>query len=168
MNHLLFAIENALQASNFYAALAIALALPDICSWVESGATSKSRYIAWFQKYLQPRYTQPTSGGRPQHIFLNGSDCYALRCAYLHEGRDDIVEQRARQVLDAFQFVVPPNGWTVHRNQLNNVLQLQVDVFCHDVVEAVTRFLSDIAGNAEATERINKMLLIRNVNGRPL
>ena len=33
------------------------------------------------------------------HVFLHGEDCYALRCAVLHEGADDIVTQRARVAL---------------------------------------------------------------------
>lgn len=169
MNHLLNAIEKALEADNHYAALAMSLSLPDICGWMQDpSSTSKARYVAWFEKYLQQTYTLPASADRPEHIFLNGSDCYALRCAYLHEGRDNITDQRAQQVLEAFQFVVPPKGWTVHCNQANQSLQLQVDIFCREIVGSVKQFLSDISDNHEAMQRLGQMIKIRDINGNPL
>ena len=169
MNHLLQAIDKALKAENHYAALAMSLALPDICGWVKDpSTTSKARYVAWFEKYLQKTYTRPASIYQPEHIFLKGSDCYALRCAYLHEGRDDIADQRAKKVLEAFQFVVPPKGWTVHCNQINQSLQLQVDIFCCEIVDGVKQFLSDICSDPEAMQRLGQMITIRDIDGRPL
>lgn len=61
--------------------------------------------------------------------FLNGGDCYALRCAVLHEGSDDIVEQRAREALERFEFYEPAPGLRMHCNQIGVRLQLQVDLF---------------------------------------
>ena len=169
MKHLFISIENALYAGNNYAALAMSLALPDICGWVQDpSAGSKARYVAWFEKYLQAKYVSSATQHRSDHTFLNGSDCYALRCAYLHEGRDEITDQRAQQVLEAFQFVAPPKGWTVHCNQTNDTLQLQVDVFCRDVIEGATQFLNDMKTEEEALERINHMLIIRDIKGNPL
>lgn len=169
MNHLLLAVESSLQAGNHYAALAVALALPDICGWVaDPNSTSSARYISWFERYLQGRYTQPATPLMPEHIFLTGPDCYALRCAYLHEGREEITGQRVRQAIESFLFVVPPNGLIVHRNQVNNSLQLQVDIFCREVVEGVTQFLRDISTNRDACARLTQMLLIRDINGQPI
>ncbi len=169
MNNLLHAVERSLQSENHYAALAMALALPDICGWIEDpNSFSKARYLGWFEKYLQSKYTRLATNNRPEHIFLTGSDCYALRCAYLHEGREDISEQRAQQVLESFQFVVTPDGWTVHMNQSNSTLQLQVDIFCREVIEGVTQFLSDMATNTEASARLAQRLLIRDLNGQPI
>jgi len=169
MNHLIAAVERSLQTGNHYAALAMALTLPDICGWIlNPNVGSKVRYISWFEKYLQPQYTRPASLRMAEHVFLTGADCYALRCAYLHEGRDDITDQHAQQVLESFQFVVPPQGWLVHRNQMNNTLQLQLDVFCREVTEAVAAFLAEITLNQAATLRLGQLLLIRDINGQPL
>jgi len=169
MKHLLASLESAIQARNHYAALAIALALPDICGWVQDPKQpSKARCVAWFEKYLQRMYTRPATRLSPEHIFLRGTDFYALRCAYLHEGRDEIVDQRAQQVLESFQFVVPPSGSQVHCNQSNNTLQLQVDIFCREVAEGTSQFLADVASNADAIQRLGQLLLIRDVNGNPL
>lgn len=169
MQHLLRSLARSIEADNHYAALALALALPDICGWIQDPeAGSKVRCIAWFEKYLQARYTRSARNGRPEHVFLNGSDFYALRCAYLHEGRDEISEQRAQQVLERFQFVLPPKGWLVHRNQMNNALQLQIDVFCQEIAEATTRFMADISENDASMRRMAGLLLIRDVNGNTL
>ena len=169
MNNLLHSIEQSLNTGNHYAALAMALAIPDICGWIEDPeSSSKARYISWFEKYLKSKYVRQATDHNPEHTFLTGSDCYALRCAFLHEGRENITEQRAQQVLESFQFVVPPSGWTVHKNQANNTLQLQVDIFCRDVIEGVTQFLSDISTNKEALSRITQGLLIRDINGQPI
>ncbi len=64
--------------------------------------------------------------------FLSGNDCYALRCAYLHEGSDNISQQNAKEVVDKFHFIVAPKGSTIHCNMMNTKLQLQVDIFCED------------------------------------
>jgi hypothetical protein len=169
MNHLIFSINQSLQTQNYYAALGMALSLPDICGWVENPTIgSKARYVAWFEKYIQSLYTKPVIGDGPAFVFLTGSDCYALRCAYLHEGRDDINDQRAKQALDSFQFVVPPPSWTVHKNKLGNTLQLQLDIFCQELINGASQFLSDILLNTDAALRLTTMLMIRDVNGKPL
>jgi hypothetical protein len=169
MNNFIQSIEKSLETNNYYAALAVALSAPDICGWLlDPNFGSKNRYIAWFEKYLLEKYTREATERREEHIFLSGSDCYALRCAFLHEGRENITDQRAREVLESFQFVVPPNGWTVHKNQFNDTLQLQVDVFCRDVIDGITCFIEEIQSNPDAMARMNQSLIIRDVNGNPL
>ena len=164
MNHLLDAVEKSLDTKNYFAALAMSLALPDICGWVHSpSATSRVRYIAWFTKYVQHAYTRPASIHMAEHIFLSGSDCYALRCAYLHSGRDDITDQRSQQVLEEFCFVVPPEGSTVHCNQTNQSLMLQIDIFCRDIVDGVEKFLSDVSNDRQATQRLGQMIKIHQL-----
>jgi hypothetical protein len=80
MNHLIASLEQALNSKNHYSALAISLALPDICGWIEDPKQfSKSRCIAWFEKYMQPAYIRPATKLFPEHNFLTGSDFYALR-----------------------------------------------------------------------------------------
>jgi hypothetical protein len=169
MQNFIQSIDSSLNSKNYYAALAMALAAPDVCGWIfEPSVSSKQRYISWFKKYIQDKYTLEETSIRPKNIFLSGSDCYALRCAFLHEGRENITEQRAREVLEAFQFVVPPDGWTIHNNKMNNTLQLQVDVFCHDIIDGIKCFLSDIETNNDCISRMNQALLIRDINGNPI
>jgi hypothetical protein len=132
------AVEAALTTQNWVGALITALTLPDICGWLENPRTpSTQRYIAWFERFVGNRYTGEIGPSRTKHVFLSGSDCYALRCALLHEGSDQTTRQRAKQALSAFRFVVPRPGWAVHNNQVNATLQLQVDIFCRDVCAGV-------------------------------
>lgn len=159
-------IEKALKDKNWYAALALALALPDICANVCSpNEGSQKRYVKWYNRYLLPKYTRYVGPDKEETVFLVGEDCYALRCALLHEGSHDITEQRARKVVEDFSFVVPPEGWTVHMNQNNNSLQLQVDVFCKDVCEAVRQWLAE---NSFSNGEFDSFLEITDINGNPI
>ena len=97
------------------------------------------------------------------HVFLHGEDCYALRCAVLHEGADDIVTQRARVALDSFLFVAPRNGWTVHCNQSNAKLQLQVDIFCEDICAGVDAWLLAVATNPDVQARIATLMRVQSL-----
>ena len=114
---------------------------------------------------MLPKYTRQARANIEEHIFLRGEDCYALRCAILHEGSHDISEQRARQVIENFNFVVPPQGWVVHMNQTNNALQLQVDIFCRDICSSVHQWLAD---NTFSNGEFDSFLTITDINGNPI
>jgi hypothetical protein len=139
MENLFSAIEKAVDDENWYAALSLSMMLPDICGRFAYPKMSadKSRYVKWFDDNLLATYTARIGANRDIHVFLNGGDCYALRCALLHNGTDDITEQRARVLLERFMFIPPMPGIYVHKNQFNNTtLQLQVDKFSQEFVTA--------------------------------
>ena len=157
------ALKNSLEQENWYASVILALTLPDICGNIEyPGEYSGARYKKWCEKYLEPKYTHQV--GTTQmgyvHKFLSASDCYALRCALLHEGSDDISEQRARESLDRFHFTAPPISGSMHCNQKNNVLQLQVDLFAQDVINSIYEWLRDIEGDRTKKDRIEELVTI--------
>lgn len=144
MQHLVGSVRISIATQNWYSALALALALPDICARVDNPLIPSSRrYLEWWEKFVQPRYVRPASRFFPETVFLSGADVYALRCAFLHEGREDISEQKAQKALSRFHFVTPSRGMVVHNNRSNDVLQLQVDIFCEDVCEGVERWMLD-------------------------
>jgi hypothetical protein len=96
-----------------------------------------------------------------ENVFLSGEDCFALRCAFLHEGADEIVRQRARKALESFIFVdPPPGGGAVHCNPSNAQLQLQVDRFCEDLCNGVEAWCSELMGDAAVQDRMNELLMI--------
>lgn len=130
MKHLLDAVRDAVREKNWYAALGLVLSLPDIAAELDgrTGTRARDPYLSWYDDYLLKQYA------RGSIVFLSGADCYALRCAFLHLGDFDITTQRARETLDRFQFVAVPPGSTIHCYMVNNnLLQLQIDVFCEDV-----------------------------------
>jgi hypothetical protein len=148
-------IELALAADNWHAALVVALALPDMAGFVEDpSAASGTRYSEWFDSYVGDRYKSSW------HTFLSGSDCYALRCSLLHEGRDETAHQRARDALDRFQFLAPM-GWNIHCNQAGTKLQLQVDIFCRDICHGVRSWLMSIPASDVRQTRLSAMLQIQ-------
>lgn len=150
MNHLTYSVESALRSQNWETALSLALALPDIAGRVEyPDLGSGRRYSLWFDQYVGHRYSHEIGADKTLHVFLSGDDCYALRCAYLHEGSSDITQQRARKALDSFLFSKPFPGANIHCNQSGNKLQLQVDIFCNDIIDGVHQWLSDISGTAK-------------------
>jgi hypothetical protein len=140
MRHLIDAVRSSIKEKNWYAALTMALTLPDIAAKLDGRpGLSQTRFVSWFDDYLLSTYSRDVCG-RP-HVFLSGNDCYALRCAYLHEGDFAITAQSARRVLERVHFIAPAAGKTVHRNQVDAVLQLQVDLFCEEVCTAVENWL---------------------------
>jgi len=154
MNHLIESVRAAVREKNWYVALSVALALPDICAKVEdpTQAGSQKRYVTWFDRYLAPTYRHIVGG--QLHAFLTGEDCYALRCAYSHEGEFDISSQRARKALASYVFVATPPGIKVHMNQTNSTLQLQTDLFCEEICVAVETWMSAVAGVPDVQSRI--------------
>ena len=168
MKHLMDAVELSLRSSNWYAGLIVALSLPDIAGWVDNPTQgSKERYSFWFENFVSPVYTHQVGGSI--HKFLSGDDCYALRCSLLHEGRVEIFHQRARDVLDRFQFVAPRPGRTVHCNQVNTKLQLQVDIFCRDICKGIATWFSSIpTSDIERRNRIVELEVIDTGCGKIL
>jgi hypothetical protein len=167
VQHLIEAVRSAVKEKNWYAALGLALTLPDICGKLESPtAKSQARYIAWCNSYLVPRYTHEIGASREEHVFLHGEDCYALRCAVLHEGVDDIVNQWARKALESFIIIAGPNGITIHCNQSDAKLQLQVDLFCEDICLGVTEWIAKVPDiDPDVQARVDGLMKVMNTDG---
>jgi len=153
MENVIKSIENSLQNKNWYSALVLSLILPDICAKLEgTRGNSSDRYSKWFDKYLGKKY----------HGFLSGNDCYALRCAFLHEGSSNVEAQRAKDVLDRFVFISDGS----HCNRFNNChfgdtkydgknfLQLSTKKFCQDMINATKQWLDDPNVNKDLNDML--------------
>ncbi|WP_434575001.1 hypothetical protein J3P88_10165 [Pseudomonas sp. Z3-6] len=155
-------LRSAIAHGDWYVALSSALTLPDVCARIVEPyeKSSEKRYTKWFKHWMEPLYTVDMPEGGPT-VFLSGGDCYALRCSYLHEGGANITAQRARQALNDFHFVsTPPPGWEVHRNMIDRTLQLQVDIFCSEMADAVDNWASSVAADQDIQNRMNALLII--------
>ncbi|MDP5338044.1 MAG: hypothetical protein NWQ28_05650 [Nodularia sp. (in: cyanobacteria)] len=173
MKQLKEAVRQAIAQGNWYSALASALTLPDICGWLEYPEKNVSeRYTHWYDTYMKEKY-----GGfydeseRLESTFLSGKDCYALRCAYLHNGQDDITGQNARESLNEFLFITPSKsgelskhlvrkGVVYDETKVSLQLQLEVDKFCEDICCGVDIWESNIAMREDIQERIKQLLII--------
>lgn len=162
-------ILQAIDRDQWYPALALALTMPDICSYATTGRPVRgSDYIAWFDQWVGPMYIARIGAARTEEKFLTGNDAYALRCAYLHQGQSNIESQRARRVLEDFQFVVPPKGWQIHRIRRETTLLLDVSQFCRDICDGVSAWLASSDDNAEANSRANAVLSIEIMGDGPI
>lgn len=160
MQNFINAIKSAISNGNWYAALSLALTMPDICGRLEDPFKgSQTCFVSWFDRYLLSRYQSHIGPDRALHT-LYGSDCYALRCAFLHQGEFGIDDQRAQQALEHFQFIFPRPGVFVHMTQTNAVQQLQVDRFCLDVCKGVEQWLKDVEENAIVRSRMTALATI--------
>lgn len=168
MRHLLDAVRQANAGANPYAALSLALTLPDICASIEAadGRTNGRLYIDWWNRYLLKTYTRPVGPDRELHTFMTGGDAYALRCALLHQGIDDVTGHKVRDIVTGFRFVQPhQKGAVIHRNSSSTgQLQLQVDVFCDEICGAVERWLTDTQGDELVQQRIADLMAIDDLS----
>ena len=95
-------IENALKNKSYFSALAMSLALPDICGAAEypNETSTAKRYIEWYNKYLG-EYMSDDSG----NPYLSGEIVYNLINTFLHAGSPNIdsnkIKDEANQ-LDRF------------------------------------------------------------------
>ncbi|WP_066733513.1 hypothetical protein [Cupriavidus sp. D384] len=161
MRDFLASIRQSLETNNFYVALATSLTIPDICGWLSSpNLRSGERYRAWCETYLTPKYTHDLPNGR--EVFLSPGDAYALRCAYLHEGADDVSRQRAREALNRFAFVARGAHCNLFEINGEAILNLNVPLFCTDMVESAEQWLEDVRDNQAVQERLREFLKIRS------
>ena len=141
MRHLLEQIKKGLDNNLYYLSLFAALSLPDICGAInsENGKASKDKYIQWFNKYVARKYQG----------FLDGEDCYYFRCSLLHQGSSQHPRSNYSRVL-----FVEPTATTIvsHCNILNNALNIDVRIFCNDIVEGVEEWLKEV----EKTDRYKR------------
>lgn len=165
MQHFVDAARLASEQKNWYAALSLALTLPDICgriAYPALGKASEKRVVSWFHTYLAPSYPMQ---------FMTGGDFYALRCAYLHQGEFSLVGQSAKKVLDRFHLTTPGAG-IIHCNLLirqdaqgkrsDPTLQLSVDRFCEEICQAVEHWLADVAQDARVQSELNALARLAN------
>ena len=164
MNHFINALETSIQTENWYSVLFISLSLPDICGKIDepNEKSSKKRMINWFNKYLKSVYTRKIGADQTEYTFLSGADFYALRCAYLHEGSDEITGQKAQETLENFKFIQPSsNNFSMHMNVMNKTLQLQVSEFGKEILAALRQWTEDNKDDQVKQEQISKLLNIQ-------
>jgi hypothetical protein len=153
VDRLLQEITFAAELGLFYLALFGALALPDICGGMESpnGQANEKKYIDWFDKWVAPKYDG----------MVSGQDCYGFRCSMLHQAR-------ARPHKGSFSRVIflEPNtrGIFMHRNILNDALNLDIGTFCGDVVAGARGWLPTVEASADFQANLSAFMT-RHPNG---
>jgi len=130
MRDLLEQIQRGLELNLYYLSLFVALTIPGICGAMasEDGLATGDKYKNWFDQYVAPKY----------HVFLTAEDCYLFRCSVLHQG----TTQHPRSGYSRIVFVEPSVTKSVlHCNILNDALNIDVRVFCNDIIEGAKLWL---------------------------
>lgn len=181
MHQLLNAIDTSLEKQNWFGALFIALSIPDICGGAEGVIRGNGpRYRDWFDRYLKERYASESlyeqiRSSHPEQLVgisekgltylkeaippvqFTADECWALRCACLHEGVD---ETKLRN------FKLTPLSDPYLRTHLNikdGLLQLEVQQLCQAIVKAAKKWMDDMQDRPEVVEKIEKMIRIEDI-----
>jgi len=157
VQELLRQIREAIAAHSYFLALYVSLTIPDICGALEAddGQVSRARYIAWFDRYIAPNYT--IRG----HATLTGEVCYYYRCAVLHQGRARYPKLGYSRIL----FAEPGANTTVFHNKvLNDALNIDVSVFCGELLAGAEAWLVDNQASPNVLRNIAS-LMQRHPNG---
>lgn len=117
------------------------LTLPDICCAADSddGKATGDRYAAWFDAHVSPKYR-----GR-----LDGKTCYKLRCGVLHQGRST-PHHGGKYSRIVFVVSKSKNESMIHNNVFDDALNLDIDVFCGDVIDSVRLWFGRSDGSEAA------------------
>ena len=76
---------SALKSGAPHSALALAVSIPDICGSIEyPDKNIGERYVSWCDEWAAGL------------LVMSSADCYALRCAYLHSGKDEFAGPSAK------------------------------------------------------------------------
>jgi hypothetical protein len=121
-------VDRALGAGVWYAALVVALTIPEVCAALESpdGTGGSTRYKAWYDTHMAPAYPR-----------LTADDCYSIRCGVLHQGRMGRPGMQYARVL----FTVPnARRMFFHNNIMNDALNLDLVTFCNDLTAGAQRW----------------------------
>lgn len=148
MRDLLKQIELSLHANLYYLSLVAVLCLPDMCAALGSldGRTTGQRYAKWFDDNVAPKY-----GDR-----LSGETCYQFRCSLLHEGTTQHPTSKYTRII----FLEPgSSGHTFHNNLIDDALNLDVRIFCFDVMGAAAAWIN--ANEDTATYKNNSARFIQ-------
>lgn len=144
-------IQNSLKERNWFGALFLALAMPDICGAIEDPNKGVGeRYKKWFRQYLGDKYV-------PE--LFSDEDCYYLRCSALHQGMAEHPKAQNKRI----HFTTPAPGLTAHTNFVedddgNFVLQMQIDVFCAEICSAVEKWQAVVSSDTEIVKRIESLM----------
>jgi len=152
MQQILDELKKTIDAGFYYSALTLALTLPDICSQLEYGASSRTNYINWIDSHMDK---EAFSVGFPnfEKVEFNGTICYALRCKVLHSISVDItttdVYRKKHLEISELKLIKPGTidggTWKYHLDNKNNIFTASIDTkyLCDIIYKTVLTFYNN-------------------------
>lgn len=112
---------------------------------------TEDKYKKWFDQYVAPKYNG----------FLTAEECYFFRCSLLHQGSS----QHPKSIYSRKLFIEPTATTNVfHNNVMNDALNIDVRIFCNDMVESVKDWLYKVEKTDLYKENYKKFMK-RHPNG---
>jgi len=150
----IISINKSIESKNYFAALFIALAIPDICGGLEDrNAKNRERYVNWFNKYIGINYR-----------YINGNAIWKLRCSCIHSGTH--LDNKVNDALSGAELLLvtyeesPFHDSYIRLTPSESYVFLRIDVFCEDICLSINKWLEDVSNNQEIQKRIEEMLFI--------
>lgn len=96
--------EQALKHNLYFAALNLALTLPDICAKAKypNEKSNKKRYVDWYEENIGQYEKSPDE--TEDMPYESGEIIYSLRCSVLHQGNPNIDEKKCN--ITRFELIV--------------------------------------------------------------
>jgi hypothetical protein len=148
----------AVRAGFHHSALALALALPDICASIEypPDLPVGDRYRRWCDTW-------------GKILTISGTDCYALRCAYLHSGSEEFSGRSAQRALfERIEFTVGQVDGVWLSQALppaspggKQAARIPVEQFCQEMATAVDAWRRERGTDARVAAAIAELLWMR-------
>lgn len=164
-------ISKSLQDKNYFAALIMALTLPDICCSLEdqNRRTKGHKYASWFEKYIGHQYKSKFGRQSIETVFLSGEECYALRCAYLHKGFNQIEgEQIVKDYIGVSSRIEFMAEMSSDKLKISGILMLSLENFCQYIIDGIIEWLDDNKTNSIINERIKEIPVIHTKGFSPM
>ena len=119
---LLGELDKCLENNLYFAALNIALTLPDICGKAEYPAEGvTARYIKWYNEYIG-KYERPDSPYSDEMPYISGEVLYNLRNSIFHQGNPNITKDAIKDQnckIDHFSLVFSQSLFTGDTSQVS-------------------------------------------------
>jgi len=139
-------IKNCLLNKLWYAGLVLTLLLPDVCAALEAedGRTTPERYKSWFDQWVAPKYSSR---------ILRAEQLYYLRCGVAHQGKFEHPAMKYNRIF----FTLRPDGMFFHCNVLNNALNLDIPLFCKDMVDGVENWYATKQNDPDRAKELRQL-----------
>ena len=160
--------RQAIAHENLYAALCIALTLPDMCGTLETPEITSvgERYRKWFDKWAVECVNE--ADGHFLAPIITAEDCWQLRNAILHAGTGLTGRAGGYTVIDEFVFVPGSStnyltrveGNVVDGRPTPNRIIVNAAMFVTNMLVAVEKFRHATRNDADIQERISRLFTI--------
>jgi hypothetical protein len=152
---LLDEINRAASGGFPFLAVAMAVALPDICcSLIYPDGRSKGvRYRAWCKANLGPEFD-----------FVTSKDLYSIRCGVLHSGRFGDLEHNVASV----KFILPGTNINVINSRLDDIYLYSVVDFCKNFTASVEAWFEKNKHDPNVVANLPRLMRYRPDGLKPI